>query len=214
MIQFIAQTLSKRCKEYIDNDDNLGLISICRIVVLLSKGLMNTYNTRSEIKGSPAMDATRIALDQINEYLTALKNNPSIYLQNSILKVKIWMVNPPSDDVSRKEYRELVSHTKEMKLPTEVAREILQQIVNRGLSTPSLSHFAVEVAWAWFLDNPMTLTVDALISSFHACFSLHDVANSEYVLNVSILSSLSSSLCSVSLIIPHLVKNFITIFLH
>ena len=71
-----------------------------------------------------------------------------------------------------------------MKLPTEIAREILQQIVNRGLSTPSLSHYAVEVAWAWFLDNPLSVTVDAITSAWHACFSLHDVSNIEYVLNV------------------------------
>ena len=135
------------------NNDNLGLIAICRVVINLSKSLMTHFNSRSEITGTPAMDAAQQALNTINETLSSFTNNASIYLQNSILKVKIWMVNPPKDEESRKEYRELVRYTKEMKLPTEIAREILQQIVNRGLSTPSLSHFAVEVSWAWFLDN-------------------------------------------------------------
>ena len=176
--------MNVRCSAYAENNDNIGLIAICRLVTLLSRSLMNEFQSRSEIKGSPAMEATRNALNTINTTLSAFSNNASIYLQNSILKVKIWMVNPPKDEESRKEYIELVRQTKEMKLPTEIAREILQQIVNRGLSTPSLSHFAVEVAWAWFIDNPMTLTIDAMISAWHACFSLHDVSNIEYILNV------------------------------
>ena len=178
--------MKQRCVAFAEANDNLGLIAICRIVILLSKCLMTHFNSRIEIAGTPAMDAVQQSLNVINETLSSFSNNASIYLQNSILKVKIWMVNPPKDEDAVKEYRELVRSTKAMKLPTGIAREILQQIVNRGLSTPSLSHFAVEVAWAWFLENPMTVTVDALIGCWHACFSLHDVSNTEYVLNVGV----------------------------
>lgn len=162
----------------------MGLITICRIVILLCRSLFTQFNSRNEITGTPTLNEIQSSLNTINESLSSFANNSSIYLQNSILKVKIWMVNPPTGEASKQEYYELIRHTKEMKLPTEIAREILQQIVNRGLSTPSLSHYAVEVAWAWFLDNPLSVTVDAITSAWHACFSLHDVSNIEYVLNV------------------------------
>ena len=96
----------------------------------------------------------------------------------------IWLVNSPTDETSRSQYIDLVKRTTAMKLPEDVAREILQQLSGRAVSTPSLSHFAVEVAWAWFLQNPLTVTVDSLTTSWHACFSLRDIVNCEYTLNV------------------------------
>ena len=97
----------------------------------------------------------------------------------------IWLVNSPTDETSRSQYIDLVKRTTAMKLPEDVAREILQQLSGRAVSTPSLSHFAVE-AWAWFLQNPLTVTVDSLTTSWHACFSLRDIVNCEYTLNVSL----------------------------
>ena len=96
----------------------------------------------------------------------------------------IWLVNPPQNEENRAEYLHLVRRTTAMQLPVAIAREILQQLANRALSTPSLSHFAVEVAWAWFVQNPMTVTVDTLAMSWHACFSLRDLKNIEYTMDV------------------------------
>lgn len=114
----------------------------------------------------------------------------------------IWLVNPPQNEENRAEYLHLVRRTTAMQLPVAIAREILQQLANRALSTPSLSHFAVEVAWAWFVQNPMTVTVDTLAMSWHACFSLRDLKNIEYTMDVGMNGkspprsySSSSSVC-------------------
>ena len=94
-------------------------------------------------------------------------------------------MNPPQTEENRAEYIELVKRTIVMQLPVSIAREILEQLATRAISTPSLSHFAVEVAWAWFVQNPMTVTVDTLANSWHACFSLRDLKNIEYTMDVS-----------------------------
>lgn len=98
----------------------------------------------------------------------------------------IWLVNPPTDETSRVQYIDLVKRTTALRLPESVAREVLQQLSGRAVSTPSLSHFAVEVSWTWFLQNPLSVTVDTLTTSWHACFSLRDVVNCEYTLNVPV----------------------------
>ena len=183
----LAAAVEKRCKGYAASEDNIGLTSVCRVVINLSKCLITHFGSLAAISGSPALVAVQAALGSLYATLLPFSNSISIYLQTSVLKVMIWLVNPPTDEASTQRYLELVQRTKAMKLPVSIAQEVLTQLVGRALSTPTLSHFAVEVAWTWFLQNPETVTVDTLLSAWHACFSLHDIVNCEYTLNVGVV---------------------------
>ena len=187
MLQILAAAVEKRCKGYAASEDNIGLTSVCRVVINLSKCLITHFGSLAAISGSPALVAVQAALGSLYATLLPFSNSISIYLQTSVLKVMIWLVNPPTDEASTQRYLELVQRTKAMKLPVSIAQEVLTQLVGSALSTPTLSHFAVEVAWTWFLQNPETVTVDTLLSAWHACFSLHDIVNCEYTLNVGVV---------------------------
>ena len=84
----------------------------------------------------------------------------------------IWLVNLPQDEASRAAYVSTVKRTMAMTLPTAVAREVLQQLASRATSTPELSHFAVEVSWAWLLRDAQSVSVDALLAAWRGCFAL------------------------------------------
>lgn len=184
LLQFIATTVDQRCTTYAQNSDNLGLTAVCQIVTNLCKPLITHFGSRNAVSGSPAMDAIQQSLNSLYATLNPFSTSLSIYLQTSVLKVMIWLMNPPQDEDSKAQYYELMKRTKAMTLPVSIAQEVLTQLVSRALSTPSFSHFAVEVGWAWFLQNPDTVTIDTLLGAWHACFALHDVVNCEYTLNV------------------------------
>jgi hypothetical protein len=157
---------------------------MCRVLIKLTSKLISHYKSLAEITGSAAMTETQAALGHISDTLTPFADNISVYLQTAVLKARIWLVNPPQDEESKKQYRALVQKTRAMHLPVSISRDILEQLAGRAHSTPSLSHFAVELVWAWFLQNPLNVTVDALTTSLHSCFALHDMVNCEYTLSV------------------------------
>lgn len=184
LLQFIAATVDQRCTSYAQNSDNLGLTTVCQIVTNLCKPLITHFGSRNAVSGSPAMEAIQQSLNSLYATLNPFSTSISIFLQTSVLKVMIWLMNPPQDEDSKTQYYELMRRTKAMTLPVSIAQEVLSQLVSRALSTPSFSHFAVEVSWAWFLQNPDTVTIDTLLGAWHACFALHDVVNCEYTLDV------------------------------
>ena len=108
----------------------------------------------------------------------------------------IWLVNLPQDEASRLAYANTVKRTMAMTLPTAVAREVLQQLASRATSTPELSHFAVEVSWAWLQRDAQSVSVDALLAAWRGCFALHDVINCQYTLKVGTRRGVERRPCS------------------
>ena len=84
LIQVIAEKANARCAEFHENNDTLGIIAICRIVINLGKVLISTFGSRDNIKGSPVLDATKVALDGLYNTLQMHGNSVSIYVQTSV----------------------------------------------------------------------------------------------------------------------------------
>ena len=84
LIQVIAEKANTRCTEFHQNNDTLGIIAICRIVINLGKALIPTFGSRDSIKGSPVLDATKVALDGLYNTLQMHGSSISIYMQTSV----------------------------------------------------------------------------------------------------------------------------------
>ena len=104
MLQILAAAVEKRCKGYAASEDNIGLTSVCRVVINLSKCLITHFGSLAAISGSPALVAVQAALGSLYATLLPFSNSISIYLQTSVLKVMIWLVNPPTDEASTQRY--------------------------------------------------------------------------------------------------------------
>lgn len=84
LIQVIAEKAHARCVEFNTNNDTLGIIAICRIVINLGKALIPTFGSRDDIKGSPVLEATKVALDGLYNTLLPYSTSISIYVQTSV----------------------------------------------------------------------------------------------------------------------------------
>lgn len=180
---------------YKEQRDNVGLMAVARVLINLAQCLTTHFGSRNRINGSAELQATQAALNAIYETLVAFEVSHSVYLQTALLKASIWLVDPPTEQ-TQSSYVDLVRRTREMRLPVEVADEVLQQLAGRALKTPTLAYFAMEVAWAWFLQSPLKVSVNALLSSWKACFALHDVLNCSAAVNVGAGPALRRSRCS------------------
>ena len=183
MTQLIAETVRDWLLAYKNQSDNVGLMAVARVLINLAQCLTTHFGSRNLIAGSAELQATQQALDAIYATLVGFEVSHSVYLQTTLLKASIWLVDPPTAD-TQSVYVDLVRRTREMRLPVEVADEVLQQLAGRALKTPTLAYFAMEVMWAWFLQNPLKVSVNALLSTWKGCFALRDMVNCSAVVDV------------------------------
>ena len=59
-------------------------MAVCRVTVCLAKSLVTHFGSRIAITGSPALDATRDALNKLYELLLSHATSISIYVQTSV----------------------------------------------------------------------------------------------------------------------------------
>ena len=165
MTQLIAETVRDWLLFYKNQNDNVGLMAVARVLINLAQCLTTHFGSRNRIGGSAELQATQQALDAIYTTLVGFEASHSVYLQTTLLKASIWLVDPPTAE-TQSVYVDLVRRTREMRLPVEVADEVLQQLAGRALKTPTLAYFAMEVMWAWFLQNPLKVSVNTLLSTW------------------------------------------------
>lgn len=76
-------------------------MTVCRVTVCLAKSLITHFGSRTAITGSPALDATRDALNKLYELLLQHAASISIYVQTSVvLTATLSFVGPQSDDLA------------------------------------------------------------------------------------------------------------------
>ena len=97
------------------------MTTVCQIVTNLCKPLITHFGSRNAVSGSPAMEAIQQSLNSLYATLNPFSTSISIFLQTSVLKVMIWLMNPPQDEDSKTQYYELMRRTKAMTLPVSIA---------------------------------------------------------------------------------------------
>lgn len=185
LLATLCETILRLSQNYVQQQDNLGMIAIIRPLLSLAHSLIARFGSRSAITGSAVLDSARAALDKLFTLFSSVASH-SLYLQTSCLQLLLWLVNAPTDATSKQQYLALIQQTRALQPPPSVARAILHQLTSRALSTPAFGPFAVEVAWSWFLQNPACVTVDSMTRGWCACLAQHDVASCEYVLDVGL----------------------------